>query len=84
MSMRSHTSNLNNSFGYASAASRPQPPPRRRANSMGSQNLNATTNNHNTSSVISSAREPRRSLFNTTLVSIYTICMEFLMHWDIS
>lgn len=34
--MRSHMSNFNNSFGYASAAtSRPQPPPRRRASSMG-------------------------------------------------
>lgn len=60
--MRSHTSNLNNSFGYASATSRPQPPPRRRANSMGSQSL------HN--SIDSPAREARRSLFNTTVVSV--------------
>lgn len=52
-------SNFNNSFGYASAAtSRPQPPPRRRASSMG-----------HIVPITRTARPARRSLAERPLVS---------------
>lgn len=66
--MRPHMDNINNPFGYTSAArpnqptwetARPQPPPRRRANSL----------QHNvapTMATTASNRPTRRSLFNTT------------------
>lgn len=60
-------SNFNNSFSYGSAgtaattaSTRPQPPPRRRANSMGHQN-NQSSAAH--------LQRPRRSLFVSTAVS---------------
>ncbi|XP_031619694.1 E3 ubiquitin-protein ligase Nedd-4 isoform X2 [Contarinia nasturtii] len=63
--MRPHMDNMNNSFGYTSAgrptwdqhSARPQPPPRRRSNSLQHVPTVATTN----------VRPTRRSLFNTTL-----------------
>lgn len=67
LTMRSHTNNSNSSLGYASAArsswdttTRPQPPPRRRANSL----------QHAPTMVTSTLRPTRRSLFNTTVVRI--------------
>lgn len=60
--------NINNSFGYTSAArptwetSRPQPPPRRRANSLQPVSTPLASSN---------VRPTRRSLFNTTVVCIY-------------
>ncbi|XP_055324377.1 E3 ubiquitin-protein ligase Nedd-4 isoform X2 [Sitodiplosis mosellana] len=61
--MRPHMDNTNNPFGYTSAArptwetARPQPPPRRRANSLQHVPTVASTN----------MRPTRRSLFNTTV-----------------
>lgn len=62
--MQPHMDNINNPFGYTSAArptwetARPQPPPRRRANSLQHVPTQASTN----------VRPTRRSLFNTTVV----------------
>lgn len=61
-SMRSH---MDNSFGYSSSrstwdTSRPQPPPRRRANSL--------QHNSDISTSIQATIPARRSLFNTTVV----------------
>lgn len=62
-------SNFNNSFGYASAATaRPQPPPRRRANSM------IPTSNRTTLAL--NTRRGRMSLAERPLVSaniMYTL-----------
>lgn len=70
--MRPHMDNINNPFGYTSAArptwetARPQPPPRRRANSL----------QHNVSPTVAAAnnRPTRRSLFNTTVVCV-PVCL---------
>lgn len=68
--MRPHMDNINNPFGYTSAArptwdtARPQPPPRRRANSLQHVPTVASTN----------MRPTRRSLFNTTVVCILFCC----------
>lgn len=67
--MRPHMDNINNPFGYTSAARPtwettnmgPQPPPRRRANSLQPVSTVPTTN----------IRSTRRSLFNTTVVCIF-------------
>lgn len=72
--------NISNPFGYTSAAARPtwetarpQPPPRRRANSL--QHVS-------TPIASSSVRPTRRSLFNTTVVCIYapfsSVCLLFV------
>lgn len=59
---------INNPFGYTSAArptwetARPQPPPRRRANSLQPVSTVASSN----------IRPTRRSLFNTTVVCVCT------------
>lgn len=71
--MRPHMDNINNSFGYTSTTrptwetARPQPPPRRRANSLQSASTIASTN----------MRPTRRSLFNTTVVCIFLIYHSF-------
>lgn len=64
--MRPHIDNINNPFGCTSVTrpswetARPQPPPRRRANSLQPVSTPSTTN----------VRQTRRSLFNTTVVCI--------------
>lgn len=56
-------SNFNNSFGYGSAATaRPQPPPRRRANSIGYPSSGTPIMSQN-------SRPPRRSLAERPVVS---------------
>lgn len=71
--MRPHMDNSNNSFGYTSTTrptwetARPQPPPRRRANSLQSASTVTSTN----------MRPTRRSLFNTTVVCIFQIYHSF-------
>lgn len=78
--MRPHMDNIN-SFGYTSAArptwetARPQPPPRRRANSLQPTSTVASTN----------TRPTRRSLFNTTVVwaPFYISCIFFCFQFNL-
>lgn len=79
VAMRSHLSMFNNSLGSGPtahqqlAAGAPQPPPRRRANSMGTNRLpgvaaasNPRTGRNRQSSVVVGMSSPQSSLFDAT------------------